>query len=82
MEQLISSPKVLGSVIKRQRRAKKLSQSTVGAAFKLNQTTVSSIEQGVSGTRLETLFRMLAALELEMVIRSKKTTSELSGDNW
>lgn len=82
MEQLISSPKVLGSVIKRQRRAKKLTQSIVGTAFKLNQTTVSSIEQGAPGTRLETLFRMLAALELEMVIRSKKNTSDISGDNW
>lgn len=82
MEQLVSSPKTLGSAIKRQRKAKKQSQNTVGSAFKLNQTTVSSIEQGAPGTRLETLFRMLAALDLEMVIRSKTTIRDSSGDNW
>lgn len=82
MELLIYSPKALGSAIKRQRKAKKLTQSTIGSAFKLNQTTVSSIEQGAPGTRLETLFRMLAALDLEMVIRPKMNTSDGSGDNW
>jgi len=48
----------------------------------LNQTTVSSIEQGAPGTRLETLFRMLAALDLEMVIRPKTDANDSSGDNW
>lgn len=71
MDQLIYSPKSLGSAIRRQRKAKKLNQSEAGSAFKLDQTTVSSIEQGAAGTRLETLFRMLAALELEMVIRPR-----------
>lgn len=82
MEQLVYSPKALGSAIKRQRKAQKQSQNTVGSAFKLNQTTVSSIEQGAPGTRLETLFRMLAALDLEMVIRSKTTICDSSGDSW
>lgn len=68
MEQLIFSPKSLGSAIKRQRKAKKLNQTEAGSAVRINQTTISSIEQGASGTRLETLFRVLAALDLEMVI--------------
>lgn len=72
MEQLVYSPKSLGIAIKRQRKAKKLSQKEAGSVVNLEQTTVSSIEQGAPGTRLETLFRMLAALELEMVIRPKK----------
>ena len=82
MDQLVFSPKSLGSAIKRQRKVKKLSQNEAGSAFKLDQTTVSSIEQGAPGTRLETLFRMLAALDLEMVIRSKKSTSVNNGENW
>ena len=82
MTQLIYSPKSLGSAIKRQRKAKNLSQIEAGTPYKVDQTTISSIEQGAPGTRLETIFRMLAALDLEMVIRPKKHTSVKSGDSW
>ncbi len=82
MEQIIFSPKSLGSALKRQRKIKNLSQNEVGTPFKIDQTTVSSIEQGASGTRLETLFRMLAALDLEMLIRPKKPIKTKKGDNW
>ncbi|MCC2666789.1 MAG: helix-turn-helix domain protein [Gammaproteobacteria bacterium] len=81
MDQIVYSPKSLGSALKRQRKAKKLSQKKAGDAFKLDQTTVSSIEQGAPGTRLETLFRMLAALDLTMVIKPKKETI-MKGDHW
>jgi HTH-type transcriptional regulator/antitoxin HipB len=82
MNQIVFSSKSLGSALKRQRKAKKLSQDAVGTPFKLDQTTISSIEQGAPGTRLETLFRILAALDLEMVVRSKKHTSAEDGENW
>lgn len=82
MDQRIYSPKSLGSAIKRQRKAKKLSQTEAGNAFNLDQTTVSSIEQGAPGTRLETLFRMLAALDLEMIIKPKQDVSIKKGENW
>lgn len=81
MNQVVYSPKSLGIAIKQQRKAKKLSQHKAGDSFKLDQTTVSSIEQGASGTRLETIFRMLAALDLEMIIRPKKTNTT-NGDSW
>lgn len=82
MDQLVHSPKSLGSVLKRQRKAKQLSQTVAGDAFKIDQTTMSSIEQGAPGTRLETVFRMLAALDLEMIIRPKKNTTIKKGENW
>lgn len=82
MDQIIYSPKALGNALKRQRKGKKLSQQEAGSDFKINQTTISSIEQGAPGTRLETLFRLLAALELEMVIRPKKSTNIIPGDPW
>lgn len=74
MEQMVNSPKSLGNTIKRQRRAKGLNQKEAGSTFKIEQSTVSSLETGAPGTRLETVFRMLAALDLEMVIRTKKDT--------
>jgi HTH-type transcriptional regulator/antitoxin HipB len=82
MDQIIYSPKSLGSAIKRERKAKKLSQTEAGTAFNLDQTTVSSIEQGAPGTRLETLFRILAALDLEMIIKPKKNVPMKKGENW
>lgn len=82
MEQLIYSPKALGSAIKRRRKAKKLSQKEAGSPFKLDQTTISSIEQGAEGTRIGTLFRILAALELEMVIRPKKRLVDKDAEDW
>jgi HTH-type transcriptional regulator/antitoxin HipB len=82
IDQLVYSPKSLGNAIKRQRKAKKLSQCAAGVAFRLDQTTISSIEQGAPGTRVETLFRVLAALHLEMVIRPKKNSGIKNGDTW
>lgn len=72
MEQIANSAKSLGKIIQRQRKSKKLTQKNVGEAFHLGQVTVSSIERGAPGTRVETLLRMLAALELELVIRPKQ----------
>lgn len=82
MEHIIYSPHSLGQAIKRQRKAMKLSQIQAGSAFKLDQTTISSIEQGAPGTRLETLFRMLAALDLEMVIRPKQVSTVQKREHW
>lgn len=83
MDQIIYSTKSLGTAIKRQRKAKKLTQKEAGDAFRLDQTTMSSIEQGAPGTRLETLFRALAALDLEMVIRPKQqNVPTKKGSSW
>lgn len=72
MKQSVYSPESLGVVLKRARKAKSLNQKEAGLPFKIEQTTVSSIEQGAPGTRIETLFRLLAALDLEMIIQSKE----------
>lgn len=82
MEQLIHSPKSLGNAIKRQRKLKNLSQTATGSTIKIEQSTISSIESGAPGTRLETLFRVLAALDLEMIIRPKQTTIKNTKEGW
>ncbi len=53
MEELVVSPETLGRALKRQRKAKRLTQHEAGEAFSLNQTTVSNIENGTPGTRLD-----------------------------
>ncbi len=82
MEELVVSPETLGRVIKRQRKNIGLTQHEAGKIFKLNQTTVSNIENGTPGTRLETLFRLLAALDLEIVIRAKSKDELENKDSW
>lgn len=71
MEQLVHSPKSLGKALERRRRQLGLNQTEAGKPFLIEQSTVSNIEHGAEGTRLETLFRVLAALDLEMIIQSK-----------
>lgn len=76
MNLIVTSPKALGNAIKRQRINKKLNQTEAGSSVNIDQTTASSIEHGAPGTRMETIFRMLAALELEMVIRPRGTIDD------
>ena len=82
MKQIVNSPQGLGLFIRRVRKHRKLTQSEAGVGFKLDQTTVSSIEQGANGTRLETLFRLLAALDLELVVQEKHEASLNSREDW
>lgn len=81
MEQLVHSLKSLGTAIKRQLKLKNLTQTEVGNEFNIGQSTISSVEQGAEGTRLVTLMRVLAALDLEMLIRAKNTINT-DNDEW
>lgn len=82
MEQLIFSPQSLGQALRRQRKAKALNQKKAGELFNLGQNTISNIEMGAPGTRIETLFRLLAALDLEMVLRSKPMPKKKQSGDW
>lgn len=82
LKQLVYSSKSLGITIARQRRIRKQNQSEVGKPFKIEQSTISSIERGAQGTRIETIFRILAALDLEMVIQSKPQENKKIKEEW
>jgi HTH-type transcriptional regulator/antitoxin HipB len=64
----IRSPDDLAVVVKEQRKKLKLSQAEVGDLVGLKQATVSSFENKPEATKLDTLFRMLAALNLEVIV--------------
>lgn len=76
MEFFVHSPQSLGVAIRRRRRLLKKTQTEAGASFCIDQTTVSSVENGAAGTRLDTLFRLLAALDLDIVLRVKNPDKE------
>ncbi len=83
MIQKISSPETLGQALRAERKNKGMSQKAVGHSVGMEQHTISKIEKGNPGTELNTLFRLLAALDLELNIQPRqKPAIESTGDNW
>jgi len=74
MTQVIRSPKQLGAALRRERKQSQLSQGDLGSRVLLRQATISKLEDGSTGTKLGTLFDVLAALNLELVIRPRSKT--------
>ena len=83
MNQKILSPEGLGAALRKERKRIGLSQTDVGRSVGIDQPTVSRVEKGNPGTELGTLFRLLAALGLELVIQERQSQAkETKGDTW
>ncbi len=80
--QKVTSPKVLGQVLKSARIRKGLNQQHAGSLVGITQAMVSRIERGESNARTDTLFRLLAALEIEMLLRPRDQSFPGEGDTW
>ena len=83
MQRKIISPESLGFALREERKRKGLNQTALGAPVGVDQTTVSKVEQGKPGTRLDTLFRLLSVLDLELVLQPKDLTSDkINQEDW
>ena len=71
MEQIARTSKQIGAALRRHRRALGLRQRDLGAKSNLRQATISALESGGMGTQLRTLTDVMAALDLELVIRPR-----------
>lgn len=71
MEQITRTPKQLGTFLQRRRRNEGLSQEALASRIHLRQATVSALENSASDSRLGTLFDVLSALNLELVVRTR-----------
>jgi HTH-type transcriptional regulator / antitoxin HipB len=71
---MIHSPKELAEFTKDYRSRRKLSQAEVGDRVGLRQKTVSAFESKPESTKLETFFRLLSALDLELQIVPRGAT--------
>lgn len=67
----LQTPGQLGAVLKGFRRERKLTQAAVGAAVGLPQNAISQIESAPDRSSLARVFKVLAALELEVVVRPR-----------
>lgn len=82
MKTLIVSPKNLGITIRQLRKEKGLTQSQLGSRVGLDQKKVSLIENGNENSRLDTLFRLLSALEVGFLIHPKLEPTATNEDSW
>jgi HTH-type transcriptional regulator/antitoxin HipB len=83
MKQKILTPEGLGAALRKERKKKGLSQTDVGKSVGIDQPTISRVEKGNTGTELGTLFRLLAALDLELIIQARPRQVEgTKGDTW
>lgn len=70
MAQVIRDEKQLAAELRRQRKRADLTQTELAISAQKRQATISNLENGGGGT-LETLFSVLRALELELVVRPR-----------
>lgn len=79
MKTLARVPKDIGHAIRTARRAQKLTQRQLAQRSGVWQETISKLENGVASAKLETVFDILAALDLELQVqdRSKGSPAEL-----
>jgi HTH-type transcriptional regulator/antitoxin HipB len=71
MDQFARTPQQIGSLIRRLRRQAALTQHQLGQKMGARQATVSKLESGEPATQLKILMDALAALDLELVIRTR-----------
>jgi len=79
MDPIARTTKDLGNVLRQARKSRNLTQAELATRAGIWQRTVSNIETSASGAKVETIFDLLAALDLELHIvpRSKMTPGDL-----
>ncbi len=70
---IIHSTRELAEFTRDRRKRERLSQAEVSDRVGLRQMTVSAFENKPESTKLETLFRLLSALDLELHVVPKET---------
>ncbi len=75
MQQLARTSRQIGAALRRVRKHEGLSQAQLGEKIHRRQATISKLEAGEPTTQLQTLLDVLAALDLELAIRPRTTTS-------
>lgn len=77
----VTSPKMLAQAVRNARKQRKLTQREAAESMCMKQSTVSEFENHPEGTRLDTLFKLLAALDLKLQVVSRRGENK-SSDGW
>ena len=68
MNQVVRLPRQLGAIIQNKRRRQGMTQQQLASLIGKQQKTISAIENGSQGTKLDTLLRVIATLDLDIQI--------------
>jgi HTH-type transcriptional regulator/antitoxin HipB len=71
-EPVVRNPAQLGAALLRFRKLVPWTQRQTGERAGIKQAMVSLVESGAPGTKLGTLFKLLAGLDLELIVRKRK----------
>ena len=80
-QQLARTEKQLGAILRRARKKAGMTQSGLGKNIPLRQGTVSRLEAGEPAIQLRTVMEALAALGLELVVRTRSKASPADIEN-
>lgn len=75
MPHLVRSAKQLGNIIRSARKKAHLTQMALSNKSGLRQETISLIENGNAATRIDTILRVIAMLDLDLEITARKKPS-------
>jgi len=71
MSYAAQTPAQLGQILQAQRKASGLNQQQAAASVGLLPKTISRLERAPDTATIDSLFKLLSALQLELVVRSK-----------
>ena len=72
MDYTVATPSQFGAILRGSRKQRGLSQKELAQKVAMGQKAVSAIELNPGSTTFDRLFRLLSALDLELVVREKK----------
>lgn len=75
-EILATSADQLGQILKGVRKSLGLTQEQLGRKMGVHQKEISKMENGMSRTSVDRLFRLLSGLEFEVVVRPRNADLE------
>lgn len=76
MADIARSPKQLGNIIHRARKQRGMTQTELANRTGLRQALISEIETGNDGTKMSTIYTLLAALDLELMIGARGASTK------
>jgi HTH-type transcriptional regulator/antitoxin HipB len=78
----INTPEELSGFLKQKRKKDLYSQTDVSAKTGVQQQTVSAFERNSNQAKIETLFRLVNALGLELHLEDKNAPAADQSDQW
>lgn len=74
------TPRQMGQILRGQRKSQELMQKEAARLVGLLPKTISKLELATETATIESLYKLLSALQLELVVRSK--SPESPGREW